>query len=54
MLVALHNAGINADEVDYLNAHGTSTPLGDINETKAIKAALGDHAGRSSSTRRSR
>jgi 3-oxoacyl-[acyl-carrier-protein] synthase II len=45
MQVALHNAGINADEVDYLNAHGTSTPLGDINETKAIKAALGDHAG---------
>jgi 3-oxoacyl-[acyl-carrier-protein] synthase II len=45
MQVALHNAGINADEVDYLNAHGTSTPIGDINETKAIKAALGDHAG---------
>ena len=36
--------GINADQVDYLNAHGTSTPLGDINETNAIKAALGDHA----------
>jgi 3-oxoacyl-[acyl-carrier-protein] synthase II len=46
MQVALRNAGINADEVDYLNAHGTSTPLGDINETKAIKAALGDHAAR--------
>ena len=45
MLVALRNAGVNADEVDYLNAHGTSTPLGDINETKAIKAALGDRAG---------
>jgi 3-oxoacyl-[acyl-carrier-protein] synthase II len=44
MVAALRNAGINADEVDYLNAHGTSTPLGDINETKAIKAALGDHA----------
>jgi 3-oxoacyl-[acyl-carrier-protein] synthase II len=41
---ALHNAGINADQVDYLNAHGTSTPLGDANETQAIKAALGDHA----------
>jgi 3-oxoacyl-[acyl-carrier-protein] synthase II len=44
MLAALHSAGINADEVDYLNAHGTSTPLGDVNETKAIKAALGDAA----------
>jgi 3-oxoacyl-[acyl-carrier-protein] synthase II len=46
MLNALRNAGINADEVDYLNAHGTSTPLGDVNETNAIKAALGDHAHR--------
>ncbi|NMM77088.1 beta-ketoacyl-[acyl-carrier-protein] synthase II [Acidovorax sp. SRB_14] len=46
MLNALRNAGINADQVDYLNAHGTSTPLGDINETNAIKAALGDHAKR--------
>ncbi len=44
MLMALRNAGINADQVDYLNAHGTSTPLGDLNETNAIKAALGDHA----------
>jgi 3-oxoacyl-[acyl-carrier-protein] synthase II len=44
MIAALRNAKTNADEVDYLNAHGTSTPLGDINETKAIKAALGDHA----------
>jgi 3-oxoacyl-[acyl-carrier-protein] synthase II len=44
MLSALRNAGVNADQVDYLNAHGTSTPLGDINETNAIKAALGDHA----------
>jgi len=44
MLGALRNAGINADQVDYLNAHGTSTPLGDINETNAIKAALGAHA----------
>jgi len=44
MLGAMRNAGVNADEVDYLNAHGTSTPLGDINETNAIKAALGDHA----------
>ena len=44
MLHALRNAGVNADQVDYLNAHGTSTPLGDLNETNAIKAALGDHA----------
>ncbi len=44
MLSALRNAGVNTDQVDYLNAHGTSTPLGDINETNAIKAALGDHA----------
>ena len=44
MQAALRNAGINADEVDYLNAHGTSTPLGDLNETNAIKAAFGDHA----------
>jgi 3-oxoacyl-[acyl-carrier-protein] synthase II len=44
MISALRNAGTNTDEVDYLNAHGTSTPLGDLNETNAIKAALGDHA----------
>lgn len=44
MVMALKNAGVNADEVNYLNAHGTSTPLGDLNETNAIKAALGDHA----------
>jgi len=44
MLAALRNAGINADEVDYLNAHGTSTPLGDANETAAVKAAFGEHA----------
>ncbi len=44
MLLALRNAGVNPDQVDYLNAHGTSTPLGDINESNAIKAALGDHA----------
>ena len=41
---ALRNAGINADQVQYLNAHGTSTPLGDANETNAIKLAFGDHA----------
>lgn len=44
MVSAMRNAGVNADQVDYLNAHGTSTPLGDINETNAIKAALGEHA----------
>lgn len=44
MLSALRNGGINPDQVDYLNAHGTSTPLGDVNETNAIKAALGEHA----------
>jgi len=46
MRAALRNAGVNADEVHYLNAHGTSTPLGDINETNAIKLAFGDHARR--------
>ena len=46
MLAALRNAGLNPDQVDYVNAHGTSTPLGDVNETNAIKAALGDHARR--------
>jgi 3-oxoacyl-[acyl-carrier-protein] synthase II len=44
MLGALRRAGVNADEVNYLNAHGTSTPLGDVNETNAIKLALGDAA----------
>ncbi|HWI80690.1 beta-ketoacyl-ACP synthase II, partial [Ramlibacter sp.] len=44
MVGALRNAGINADQVDYLNAHGTSTPLGDLNESNAIKLALGEHA----------
>ncbi|MCA3220997.1 MAG: beta-ketoacyl-ACP synthase II [Burkholderiales bacterium] len=46
MIEALRSAGVNADQVDYLNAHGTSTPLGDINETRAIRAALGASAGR--------
>ncbi len=44
MVNALRNAQINPDQVDYLNAHGTSTPLGDINETQAIKAGFGEHA----------
>ncbi len=44
MRAALRNAGVNVDEVQYLNAHGTSTPLGDLNETNAIKLAFGDAA----------
>jgi 3-oxoacyl-[acyl-carrier-protein] synthase II len=44
MLNAMRDAGLNASEVGYINAHGTSTPLGDKNETQAIKAAFGDHA----------
>ncbi len=44
MLNALRDAGINPDQVDYVNAHGTSTPAGDIVETQALKSAFGDHA----------
>ena len=44
MKMALNDAGLNAEQVDYLNAHGTSTPLGDLAETQAMKRALGDHA----------
>src|SRR5258708_4864103 len=44
MLAALKNAAMNPADVQYMNAHGTSTPLGDANETAAIKAAFGDHA----------
>ena len=44
MVNALKNAGVNVDQVQFMNAHGTSTPLGDTNETNAIKATFGDHA----------
>ncbi len=44
ILNALRNSGVNADEISYVNAHGTSTPLGDKNETDALKLAFGDHA----------
>ncbi len=44
ILKSLRDAGINPNDVDYINAHGTSTHLGDIAETRAIKRALGDHA----------
>ncbi|QQS47998.1 MAG: beta-ketoacyl-ACP synthase II [Acidobacteriota bacterium] len=44
MLKAIRDAGIEPDRIDYINVHGTSTPVGDINETNAIKAAFGEHA----------
>ncbi|MEJ1356261.1 MAG: beta-ketoacyl-ACP synthase II [Candidatus Sedimenticola sp. (ex Thyasira tokunagai)] len=44
MLLALQDGGINIEEVDYINAHGTSTPAGDVAETMGIKGAFGDHA----------
>jgi 3-oxoacyl-[acyl-carrier-protein] synthase II len=44
MKMALDDAGMNVDKIDYINAHGTSTPLGDVVETRAIKSVFGDHA----------
>ncbi|HEY5801497.1 MAG TPA: beta-ketoacyl-ACP synthase II [Burkholderiaceae bacterium] len=44
MVTAMNNAGINYDQVNYVNAHGTSTPLGDLAETIGIKRTFGDHA----------
>jgi 3-oxoacyl-[acyl-carrier-protein] synthase II len=44
MTKALRNAGVAPDEIDYIAAHGTSTPLNDATETRAIKAAFGAHA----------
>ena len=42
--MAIEDAGISPEEVDYINAHGTSTPLNDKMETKAIKKVFGEHA----------
>lgn len=44
MKVALRSAGLNPEDISYINAHGTSTPLGDIAETKAVKTVFGEHA----------
>ncbi len=44
MANAIRDAGLNTDQIDYVNAHGTSTPAGDVGETQAMKAAFGEHA----------
>src|SRR5260364_161692 len=44
MANALQNAGLNPDQIDYINAHGTSTPIGDLSETLAVKRTFGAHA----------
>ena len=49
MRMALRSAGLNPSDISYINAHGTSTPQGDIAETQAIKTVFGDHARKSPS-----
>src|SRR6185436_4019254 len=44
MKMALRNSGLKPEEISYINAHGTSTPQGDVAETQAIKSVFGDHA----------
>jgi 3-oxoacyl-[acyl-carrier-protein] synthase II len=44
MVNAMNDAGLNPEDIDYINAHGTSTPAGDVAETNAVKLALGDYA----------
>ena len=44
MLAAIHDAGLAPDDIQYINAHGTSTPIGDLEESQAVKKAFGDHA----------